>query len=168
MAVVGNNDEALEEALFLTKFADKIYLIVPTPMLRASESLAQDVSHHPKIDVRLATSLREIVGREQVNGIRIRPRGGEETMLPVSGAFVYLQGGQPVVDYLMGELQTTPDGCLVVDNERQTSIAGVFAVGDLLCSHIKQAVIAAADGAMAGIAADKYVHERKTLQMDWS
>jgi thioredoxin reductase (NADPH) len=67
----------------------------------------------------------------------------------------------------MGQLESTPDGCLVVDQERQTNIPGVFAVGDLLCTHIKQAVIAAADGVIAAIAADKYIHGRQKLQTDW-
>lgn len=168
VAVIGNNDEALEEALFLTKFADKVYLIAPTPSLKASESLASEVAGHPRIEIRLATSLREIVGNGQVEGLRIRPRGGDESFLPVSGVFVYLQGGQPIVDYLMGQLQTSPEGCLLVDHERQTSIPGVFAVGDLLCSHVKQAVIAASDGVIAAIAAEKHIRERKALVVDWN
>jgi thioredoxin reductase (NADPH) len=168
VAVIGNNDEALEEALFLTRFAGKVYLIVPTPSLKASESLASEVAGHPRIEIRLATSLKEIVGNGQVEGIRIRPRGGDESFLPVSGVFVYLQGGQPIVDYLMGQLQTSPEGCLIVDHERQTTIPGVFAVGDLLCSHVKQAVIAASDGVIAAIAAEKHVRERKALVVDWN
>jgi thioredoxin reductase (NADPH) len=168
VAVIGNNDEALEEALFLTRFAGKVYLIVPTPSLKASESLASEVAGHPRIEIRLATSLKEIVGNGQVEGIRIRPRGGDESFLPVSGVFVYLQGGQPIVDYLMEQLQTSPEGCLIVDHERQTTIPGVFAVGDLLCSHVKQAVIAASDGVIAAIAAEKHVRERKALVVDWN
>jgi thioredoxin reductase (NADPH) len=168
VAVIGSNDEALEEALFLTRFAGKVYLIVPTPALKASESLASEVAGHPRIEIRLATSLKEIVGNGQVEGIRIRPRGGDESFLPVCGVFVYLQGGQPIVDYLMGQLQTSPEGCLIVDHERQTTIPGVFAVGDLLCSHVKQAVIAASDGVIAAIAAEKHIRERKALVVDWN
>jgi thioredoxin reductase (NADPH) len=150
VAVIGNNDEALEEALFLTKFVNKIELIVPTPSLKASDALAYEASHHPKIEIRLATSLRAIEGRGQVEGVRVRARGGQEVTLPVEGVFVYLQGGQPVVD-----------------DEMQADVPGVFAVGDLLCSHVKQAVIAAADGVIAAIAAEKYLHGHKILQTDW-
>jgi thioredoxin reductase (NADPH) len=167
VAVIGNNDEALEETLFLAKFAEKIYLIVPTPSLKASESLEGEIHNHPEIEIRLATTLKSIEGKGQVEGIRIRPRGANEAFLPVSGVFLYLQGGRPIVDYLSGQLQTSPDGCLVVNHEMQTTLPGVFAVGDLLCSHIKQAVIAAADGVIAAIAADKYIHERRALQTDW-
>lgn len=168
VAVVGNNDEALEEALFLTKFARKIHLIVPTPELKAQESLVKEVTAHPKVETRLGTRLKEVVGNGQVEGVRIHPRGGDETTLPVSGAFIYLQGGKPITDFLMEQLETTAEGCLVVDAEMQTAVPGVFAVGDLLCTHVKQAVIAASDGVIAAIAADKYIHGRKSLRMDWN
>lgn len=167
VAVIGNNDEALEEALFLTKFAEQVHLVVPTPALKARESLVAEVSDHPKIEVQLGTRLKEIVGNGRVEGVRLHPRGGTEEFLPVEGAFVYLQGGQPITDYLMGQLEPSAEGCLVVDREMQTNIPGVFAVGDLLCEHIKQAVIAAADGVKAAIAADKYIHGRAKLQTDW-
>jgi thioredoxin reductase (NADPH) len=167
VAVIGNNEEALEEALFLTKFAQRVHLIVPTPTLKAREPLAAEVKNHPKVEMRLGTRLKEIVGNGKVEGVRIQPRGSDEETLPVEGAFVYLQGGQPITDYLMGQLETAPEGCLAVDREMQTNIPGVFAVGDLLCMHIKQAVIAAADGVTAAIGVDKYIHGRDKLQTDW-
>ena len=167
VAVVGNNDEALEEALFLTKYAQNIHLIVPTPELKAREVLAEEVAENPKIKVRLATRLKEITGNGRVDSILIHPRKGELESVPVTGAFVYLQGSQPITDYLMGQLDTTAEGCLVVDSEMQTSIPGVFAVGDLLCTHIKQAVVAASDGVLAAVAADKYVNGRKKAVVDW-
>lgn len=67
----------------------------------------------------------------------------------------------------MGQLDTAPNGCLMVDKEMQTTLPGIFAVGDLLCTHIKQAVIAAADGVIAAIGADKYIRNRQKLQTDW-
>jgi thioredoxin reductase (NADPH) len=167
VAVVGNNDEALEEALFLTKFADTVHLFSPTPELKARESIAAEVQGNPKIQMQLGTRLKEIQGNGQVTAVRIHPRGGEEQTVPVSGAFVYLQGGKPITDYLMEQLPTTDEGCLVVDEEMQTNLPGVYAVGDLLCAHIKQAVIAAADGVVAAIAADKYIHERQKARVDW-
>jgi thioredoxin reductase (NADPH) len=168
VAVIGNNDEAIEEALFLTKFASHVHLVVPTPALKAQESLTAEISAHPKVTILPGTRLKAIEGNGQVSGVRIHPRGGEEQVLPVDGAFVYLQGGQPITDYLMGQLATAADGCLVVDGEMRTTVPGIFAVGDLLCSHIKQAVIAAADGVIAAVAVDKYVHNRKQVQIDWN
>lgn len=168
VAVIGNNDEALEETLFLTKFAEKIHLVVPTPVLKAREVLTKEVETHAKIDIHMGARLKEIHGNGTVQSIRVQPRNGAETELPVAGAFVYLQGGKPITDYLMDQLTTNLDGCLVVDNELQTAVPGVFAIGDLLCSHIKQAVVAAADGVIAAIAADKYIHGRKQIKTDWS
>ena len=167
VAVIGNNDEALEETLFLTKFAEKIHLIVPTPDLKAREILASEVQANPKIDIHMGTSLKEISGNGTVQSILVKPRGGADQVLPVSGAFVYLQGGKPITDYLMDQLETKPDGCLVVDAEMQTAVPGLFAIGDLLCSHIKQAVIASADGVIAAVAADKYINGRKKVKQDW-
>ena len=167
VAVVGNNDETLEEAMLLTKFVRHIYLLVPTPALNARRALVEEANAHPKIETRLGTRLREILGEEYVTGVRVQARGGPEEVLPVNGAFIYLQGAKPIIDSLNGQLQTTPDGCLVVDREMQTGVPGVFAVGDLLCSHIKQAVIAAADGVIAAMAADKFLRGRAKLQPDW-
>ena len=167
VAVIGNNDEALEETLFLTKFAEKIHLIVPTPDLKAREILASEVQANPKIDIHMGTSLKEISGNGTVQSILVKPRGGADEVLPVSGAFVYLQGGKPITDYLMDQLETKPDGCLVVDAEMQTAVPGLFAIGDLLCSHIKQAVIASADGVIAAVASDKYINGRKKVKQDW-
>lgn len=167
VAVVGNNDEAAEEALFLSKYTDEVHMIVPTPQLNVHEELRQAVETSPAIDVQLGTRLREVVGNGKVDGVRVQPRGGGETLLPVEGAFIYLQGAKPITDYLLGQVETTPEGCLVVDQEMQTTLPGVFAVGDLLCSHVKQAVIAASDGVIAAMAADKYIHGRDKFQADW-
>lgn len=167
VAVVGNTDEALEEALYLTKFAQQIHLIAPTPTLKARLALSTAVEEQPKIELRLGTRLKEIVGNGQVEGIRIQPRSGDTEMVPVQGVFVYLQGAKPITDYLGGQLETSNEGCLTVDREMQTTIPGVFAVGDLLCTHVKQAVIAAADGVVAATAMDRYLHGRKQVTHDW-
>jgi thioredoxin reductase (NADPH) len=119
--------------------------------------------------VRLGTRLKSIVGETRVEGAYIQQRGSaDEELLPVQGAFIFLQGAKPITNYLMGQLDTTETGCLLVNREMQTSLPGVFAVGDLICERIKQAVIAAADGAIAAIAVDKYIRGRDRLQADWS
>ena len=168
VVVVGNNDEALEEALFLTKFANQVNLVVPTPDFKASPDLVAAIETSPVVTLYPGTRLREVVGNGVVEGVRIHPRGGEETVLPVKGAFIYLQGAQPITDYLGDAVQKTAEGCLVVDKDLQTSIPGVFAVGDLLCTHIKQAVIAAADGVVAALGVEKYVNGRAKIRQDWS
>lgn len=169
VAVVGFNDEALEEALFLTRFARKIFLIVSTPDFKARQHLVEEVRASPVIEVLLGTRFKAIVGENQVEGIRIQSRESkEDEVLPVEGVFVFLQGAKPVTDYLMGQVQLTENGCVQVDREFQTSVPGVFAVGDLLCSHIKQAIIAAAEGVTAAIHINKYLSGSQKLKVDWS
>jgi thioredoxin reductase (NADPH) len=167
VAVIGNNDEALEEALFLTKFAAKIILVSPTVELNANTTLREEILAHPTVEVHLATRLGAIEGVDFVEAIRLRSRNGREERILVDGVFIYLQGGKPILDYLMDQLQPTTDGCLRVDREMQTAIPGVYAIGDLLCNHVKQAVIAAADGVTAAIAVEKHLHGHKALQPDW-
>jgi thioredoxin reductase (NADPH) len=168
VAVAGNNDEAVEEALFLTQFAHQVHLLVQTPQLKASPDLAAEVNQHLRVKIHLATHVREVLGEQQVEGVRVALPGGEEQMMPVTGVFIYLQGGKPITDFLDGQLPTTETGCLMVDETMQTSISGVFAVGDVLCNHLKQIVIAAAEGAIAGIALQRYLSGRDKLRPDWS
>ncbi len=169
VAVVGNNDEALEESLFLTKFISHIYLISQTPEIKASPALIEKVSAHDKIEIRTGTRFKGVEGEEKIVGVRVQERGSkEEEVISVDGVFIFLQGAKPITDYLMGQIELSENQCLQVDQEMQTSIPGVFAVGDLLCTHIKQAVIAAADGVKAAIAIDKYIHGRDKSKTDWS
>ena len=167
VAVVGNNEEALDEALFLTRFASLVYLLAPTPGLKASLNLIEQVNGHPKIEIYPSTRLQEIVGQEQVQAVRLSTLEDERT-LPVDGVFVYLQGRKPITDFLGGQLEVDGSGCLVVGELMQTAIPGVFAAGDVLCTHVKQAVIAAAEGATAAMAARRYLSGRQTLRPDWS
>jgi thioredoxin reductase (NADPH) len=167
VAVAGSSDEAIEEALFLTKFVERVHFLSPTPEPKAPRHLIDALTGNPQVTLYPGASLREILGTEKVEAVRFALRGQPEQSLPVTGAFIYLQGGLPVTDFLQGQLETGEGGCLVVDREFRTVIPGVFAVGDLLCNHIKQAVIAAADGATAGIAVEKALRGRDKLTVDW-
>lgn len=167
VAVVGCSDEAAEEALYMAKFAAQVHLVCPTPELKIPSALAAALDAEPKIALHKGTALREILGADRVEGLRLAPRGEDERILPVSGAFIYLQGARPVTDFLMGQLALNEGGCLTVDREFRTAIPGVFAVGDVLCRQVKQVVVAAAEGAVAGMAAEKYLRGRKTLTADW-
>jgi len=166
--VAGSSDEAVEEALYLTRFVNRVHFLCPTPALKAPQHLVDELTANPKVTLYKGASLQEISGSGKVESVRFTQRGQGEQVLPVSGAFVYLQGGKPVTDYLMGQLDTGENGCLVVDNEFRTAIPAVFAVGDLLCGHVKQAVVAAAEGAVAGMAVEKALRGRKQLVVDWA
>jgi thioredoxin reductase (NADPH) len=166
--VAGSSDEAVEEALYLANIVSQVYLLCPTTALRASEALIKDLESRQNLTLVLGAALKEIYGDGKVEGVKYLLRGEGVKDLQASGAFLYLQGGVPITDYLGGQLDLSPEGCLLVDHEYQTAIPGVFAVGDVLCSHIKQAVIAASDGAIAGIAAQKYISGKKQIGFDWS
>ena len=168
VAVVGSSDEAIEEALYLARFVNRVHFFSPTPELKAPAHLVEEVSQHPKITLELGAAVREVIGTERVEALRVRRRGLGEEVVPVSGAFIYLQGGKPVTDFLPEQLASSQNGCLRVDAEYQTPLPGVFAVGDVLCDHIKQAVIAAAEGAVAAMSIEKMLNGRKQVAVDWS
>ncbi len=168
VAVVGNTEEAVEEALFLTQFVSKVHFLSPKKELHADADLVQELTSHPGVVMYWGLTLREVLGEERVEAIRYRTPIGTEETLPVAGVFIYLQGGHPITDFLAGQLPLSEGGCLMVDSEYQTAIAGVYAVGDVLCNHVKQAVVAAAEGAVAAMAVEKRLRGRKKLVADWS
>ena len=168
VAVVGNNDEAIEEALTLTRFASRVHFFSPTPDLRGSTDLAHELAGHSQVTVYPSTQMRGIVGEKKVEGVQVVSQSEDEQVIPVRGVFIYLSGNVPIIDFLDNQLPTREDGCLIVDGDFQTTIPGVFAAGDVLCKHLKQAVIAAAEGAQAATAVDRYLHGRKKLRPDWS
>ncbi|MBC7235997.1 MAG: FAD-dependent oxidoreductase [Chloroflexi bacterium] len=168
VAVAGNSDEALEEALFLARFASEVHLLSPTPQLQAEEHMVQEVLQEERILLHPEVRLVEILGDGEVTGVKVRPREGEEKIVSVKGVFLFLQGRRPITDFLGDQVNLSESGCVEVDETLQTRVPGVFAAGDVLCNHIKQAVIAAAEGARAAIAADRYLSGRKNLRPDWA
>ena len=168
VVVAGNSDEAIEEALFLTRFVNTVYFLSPTPELKAPQQLIDEINASPRVKFYKGASLKEVIGEGKVQAVRFAERGLPEQEIPVSGTFIYLQGGKPITDFLVGQLELSDSGCVLVNEEYQTSIPGVFAVGDILCNHIKQAVVAAADGAVAGMAVEKTLRDRKQISVDWS
>ena len=168
VAVAGNSDEAIEEALFLTRFASKVHFLSPTPELKAPQHLVDLIMENNKIHFYPGAALKEIIGDKKVEGVRFAVRGEGDQTVSVDGAFIYLQGGKPITDFLSGQLEISDTGCLIVNQEFQTAIPAVYAVGDVLCNHVKQAVIAAAEGAVAAISIEKVLNSRKQMVVDWS
>ncbi len=167
VAVAGNNDEAVEEALTLTRFASQVHFLSPTEALQTSPALEDELVSHPKVAFYPKTHLREVRGNGKVEAVSILSQGDESSIM-VNGAFIYLQGNKPVTDFLNGQLSTAEEGCLAVDSNFQTVIPGVFAAGDVLCRHIKQAAVASGEGVQAAMAVDRYLHGREKLRPDWS
>jgi thioredoxin reductase (NADPH) len=168
VVVAGSSDEAIEEALYLTRFVKKVYFLSPSPELKAPQRLIEELESNEKVELVRGASLQEIIGKDRVESFRFVKRGESSKVMPVSGAFVYLQGGKPVTDFLSGILNLSDSGCIPVDREFQTNIPGVYAIGDVVCDHVKQAVISAGEGALAAIALEKNLHERQVMTVDWA
>jgi len=165
VAVVGTSDEAVEEALFLTKFANQVHFIAPSE-LKAPRHLAEELLDHSKVVFHPKTTVREVFGSDKLEGLHIKDEN-DEVKLPIQGAFFYTQGSKPVTDFLMGQVPTAESGCIPVNSEYQTEVEGVYAVGDVICSHVRQVVVSAAEGAVAGIAIEKKLRGKARATPDW-
>jgi len=165
VCVIGSSDEAIKEAGVLTRFAETVYLISPSPKL-ASED--HPVLGEPNIKVLLGYKVTSIEGNELVQRIKMVDGGNKESELELAGVFVYLHGNKPVVDFLFGGLDTGEDGCILVNSMMETSVPGVFAAGDVTCTEIRQVVVAAAHGCIAALSAEKYLYKRKKIRLDWA
>jgi len=164
VCVIGNSEEAVKEAKVLTRFADTVYLISPTPKIHADEASLDE----PGLKVLLGYTVTSIEGSGLVDRIRMRDPENKETELELAGVFVYLHGNKPVVDFLFGAVETQEDGCIPVHSMMETSIPGVFAAGDVTCTEVRQVVVAASQGCLAALSAEKYIFKRKKLKSDWA
>jgi thioredoxin reductase (NADPH) len=157
VAVAGGGDVALNDALFLTKFASRVVVIHRRDELRATKILQERAFANPRIEFIWDTVLDSIVGDGQVREVNLRNvKSGEESKLGVSGVFVAV-GWQPNTAYLSGLIDLTPEGFVRVNDQLETSIPGVFAAGDVRVGSPRQVVCAAGDGAAAAIHAESYI-----------
>ena len=168
VAVIGDNDEALEELEFVSRFAKTVYLISPHRTPKATPELVERAKKLPNVVWRMGHRVVAIEGDEQVTGVVVERDGQRETV-PVVGVFIYLTGTKPVTDFLNGQVELTPEGCIKVDpTTKRTNVPGVFAIGDVTCKEIRQAVVAAAEGAIAALEADKFLRQRSKARSDWA
>jgi len=163
IVVVGGGDTAMEEALFLTKFASKVTLIHRRHEFRASMIMQDRVLAHDKIEILWNTEVREINGSKEtgVESIRIfNNETNEETVLPTQGVFIAI-GHRPNTDLFKGVLDMDDVGYLITEGKSmKTNIEGVFACGDAQDSYYRQAVTAAGTGCMAAIDAERFLAEQ--------
>lgn len=159
LVVVGGGDSAMEEALFLTKFASSVHLVHRRDAFRASKVMQERVLANEKIIVHYDCKVQEIAGDQKVRGVTlVNNKTGESTPLDVGGVFVAI-GHEPNTDLFLRQLDLDKDGYILLKGGARTSVEGVFAAGDVHDRTYRQAVTAAGFGCMAAIEADRFLAE---------
>ncbi len=157
LAVVGGGDTALEEALFLTRYASHVTIIHRRDTLRASKIMQDRARQHPKISFIWDTAVEEVLGRDAVEGLRLRNvKTGEESTLAVGGVFIAI-GHTPNTALFQGQIDMDAQGYIIQHENTMTNVPGVFAAGDVSDHRYRQAVTAAGDGCRAAIDAERWL-----------
>jgi thioredoxin reductase (NADPH) len=157
IVVVGGGDSALEEALFLTKFGDTVTVVHRRKELRASKIMQDRAFTNDRIRFRWDSTVVDILGDERVSGVKLRDvNTAEESEIAADGVFVAI-GHAPSTELFAGQLEIDQAGYLVTHDGTKTSVAGVFACGDVQDHAYRQAVTAAGSGCMAAIDAERYL-----------
>jgi len=160
LAVIGAGDSACEEAMYLTKFASKVYMIVRRDAMRASKIMAERAKQNPKIDIKWNSVVEEVLGNDKhVTGLKLAgTTGGPGETIDVNGMFCAI-GHTPNVNFLNGQLELNEKGYIrwTTTARTYTSVEGVFAAGDVADDYYRQAVSAAGTGCMAALDAERYL-----------
>lgn len=162
VAIVGAGDTAAEEASYLSKITKKVYMLVRRDEMRASKIMQQRVKNAPNIEILWNTETEEVLGDEEVNGVRVKNVvTGEVRDLPVQGFFVAI-GHKPNTDIFKGWLDMDEQGYIkAIPGTSKTNIPGVFATGDAQDKIYRQAVTAAGSGCMGALDAEKFIAEKE-------
>lgn len=161
IAVVGGGDSAMEEAIFLTRFASKVTLLHRREHFRASRIMLDRAMAHPKIKILTNVIIEEVLGVEEkeVKGVRLRDNAtGEESTLPIDGLFLGI-GHEPNAKMFAGQLDLDEDGYIRTHDNVFTRVPGVYACGDVQDRRYRQAITAAGSGCMAALEVEKYLEE---------
>jgi thioredoxin reductase (NADPH) len=167
VAVIGGGNTAVEEALFLTNFANKVVIVHRRDAFRAEKILQERLFKNPKIEVVWNSVLDEVLGTDEpkmVTGVRLRNvTTGESSMLGLDGVFIAI-GHVPATDLFKGQLDMKPSGYLITEpDSTRTSVPGVFAAGDVKDEVFRQAVTAAGMGCMAALEAERYLAKLENI-----
>lgn len=162
VAVVGGGDTACEEASYLAKLCTKVHMIVRRDVFRASKIMAKRVMNTPNIEIHWHSETDEVLGENEVEGVRIfNNQSGEKTEIPIKGFFVAI-GHKPNTELFKGFLDMDEIGYLITQpGSTKTNIDGVFASGDAQDSKYRQAVTAAGTGCMAALDAERFLAEKE-------
>jgi thioredoxin reductase (NADPH) len=156
LAVVGGGDAALEETIFLSRLAGKIYLIHRRDALRGVKVLRDKVFALPNVEILWNTTVQKIEGERRVEGVRIA-ESGRERLLPLDGIFIYV-GRMPNTVFLGDELPLDDQGYIVTNEKMETVLPRVYAAGDVRRKELRQVITAAADGAVAATMATRALY----------
>lgn len=161
VAVVGGGDSAVEEALFLTKFAKKVYIIHRRDQLRAVKIVQERAFKNEKIEIIWDSVVRKIEGKDFLETLKLHnKKTSANSDLKVDGVFIYV-GVNPGNELVHGKVEMDEQGFVITDKQMRTNIPGVYAVGDLRQKELRQVVTAAADGAIGAFFAEKWIEEQK-------
>jgi thioredoxin reductase (NADPH) len=157
VAVVGGGDTALQEALFLARFSPSIFLIHRRDRFRGARILQERIEQEPRISVRWSSQVEAILGKDRVEGLRVRDLvRGETTELEVKAVFVCV-GSRPNTDFLQGVLELEAGGFILTDEELRSTAPGIFAAGDCRKKSLRQIATAVGEGALAANSALAYL-----------
>jgi len=164
VAVVGGGSTALEEGLYLAKFASKVYLIHRRGMFRGEKILAKRVAENPRIEIVWNSIVKEICGGEEVEKIRIKNLKTEKTSgLTCSGIFIFA-GSNPNTEFIKDFIELDNQGFIKTDEHLEANIKGIFACGDARNNLLKQIIVACGEGALATHIAEAYVNKIKGIE----
>ncbi len=156
VAVVGGGDTALEEALTLTKFAKKIYIIHRRDFFRASKIMQDRVFKNKKIEIAWNSTVEEILGKEKVEGIKLKIKNEELKTLDLDGVFIAI-GHKPDTELFNGQIELDEKGYVKILERRSTTVPGIFVAGDCADPYYRQAATAAGTGVEAALEVERYL-----------
>jgi len=161
VVVVGGGDAAVEEALFLSRFAEMTSLIYRRDELRATKIMRERAASNPKLGFISKSVVTEVLGETEVEGVRVRNvETGKDLTLEAKGVFVHI-GNIPNTAFLKGIVEMDEEGFIVTNENMETSVSGIYACGDVRKKLLRQVVTACGEGATAGVAAGQYVQKWK-------
>jgi len=157
VVVVGGGDSALEEGLFITRYASSVTIVHRRDELRASPILQKRAREHPKVNFIWNTVVTEVIGGEKVEALRLKNvKTGEETIIETDGLFIFI-GHKPNTEMFKGQLEMSDLGYITVNDKMETNVAGVYAAGEAADPHFRQVVTSAGMGAAAAIQATRFL-----------
>lgn len=166
--VVGNGDAAIEEAMHITKYASKVTVIVihDPGVVDCNRASAEKAFKNEKIEFVWNSVLQEIKGAQDVESVMVKNlKTGQLTEIPASGVFIYV-GMVPGTDWLKGRVELDERGYIITSDLMETSVDGVFGIGDARVKHLRQVITAASDGAVAAVSAEGYITEMEDFRQE--